>query len=147
LLHIRAARMGVELAVVPRLRWERSPDGNVALRYSDSIGEHARSDDDAVMLVLGTKRNDDPMRMRAGEALSHVVLSATAMGLATCPLTEPLNDTLARLALACEVFDGEAHPQTLIRVGSPASDSDSPPLLDRRPVSETTTWDDEPAVS
>ncbi|MCT7661363.1 nitroreductase [Mycobacterium sp. CPCC 205710] len=144
LLHIRAARMQVELAVVPRLRWYRSDGGDVALRYSERAGDHARgSDDGAVMLVLSTKRDDDSMRMRAGEALSHVVLSATAMGFATCPLTEPLNDMRSRLALACEVFDGEAYPQTLIRVGVPASDDDPPAPVDRRPVSETTTWADQ----
>jgi nitroreductase len=141
LMHIRAARMQVEFAVVPRLRWTRLEDGNVALRYAETAGVRADGPaDDAVMLVLGTNRDDDLMRLRAGEALSHLVLSAAAMGLATCPLTEPLNDSRGRLALACEVFDGEAHPQTLIRLGVPASDAAAPPLVERRPVSDTTTW-------
>lgn len=49
LLVIRAARLGVELAVVPRSRWVRHEDGRVALRFSDDEGE---PDDDAVLLVL-----------------------------------------------------------------------------------------------
>ena len=141
LLHIRAARRGVELAVVPRLRWHFSGDGGVALRFSGpSDGSTGDEHDDSVMLVLGTERDDDVMRLRAGEALSHVLLSATALGLATCPVTEPLDDAGARLALACEVFDGEAHPQVLIRVGVPASESHPLAPVERKTVSETTTW-------
>jgi nitroreductase len=141
LLHIRAARLGVELSVVPRLRWARLRDGGVALRYGEPSAERSdASPDDAVMVVLGTNRDDDVARLRTGEALSRVLLSATALGLATCPLTEPLNNVRSRLALACEVFDGEAHPQALIRLGLPVPDTDPPPPGPRRSVSETTTW-------
>jgi hypothetical protein len=45
-----------------------------------------------------------------------------------------------RLALACEVFDGEAHPQALIRLGLPEMDEAAPTPTERRPVSEITTW-------
>lgn len=137
LLHIRAARLGVELAVVPRSRWTRHRDGSVALRFAEVAAE---PDDDAVLLVLGTREDNDAMRLRAGEALSHITLTATAMGLASCPLTDPLNDMRSRLGLACEVFDGEAHPQALIRLGLPPADDVSHPPTVRRPVGETTTW-------
>jgi nitroreductase len=133
--------MGVELSVVPRLRWSRQDGGDVTLRYpGDAEDSAAQPNDDAVMLVLGTPRDDDVMRLRAGEALSRVVLTAAAMGLASCPLTEPLNDHRARIALACEVFDGEAHPQALVRLGLPADDADAPAPTPRRSLSETTTW-------
>lgn len=138
-LYIRAARLGVELAVVPRSGWVRHEDGRVSLCFPAPSGEPA---DDAVLLVLGTRVDDDDMRLRAGQALSHITLTATAMGLASCPLTEPLNDMRSRLGLACEVFDGEAHPQALIRLGFPPTDDTSPPPTERRPVSETTTWTD-----
>lgn len=139
LLHVRAARMGVELAVVPRVRWSRLDDGGLTLRYGP--GEPTDTAvDDGVLLALGTKSDDDPSRLRAGEALSRIVLSCAAMDLASCPLTEPLNDFGSRLTLACEVFDGESHPQALIRLGEPASEADPPPLLPRRSVNETTTW-------
>ena len=137
-LYIRAARLGVELAVVPRSRWVRHEDGSVALRFDEAAGE---PDDDAVLLVLGTSEDNDAMRLRAGEALSHITLTATAMGLASCPLTDPLNDMRSRLGLACEVFDGRAHPQALIRLGLPPVDDDVPrPPTERRTVSEITTW-------
>jgi len=137
LLYIRAARLGVELAVVPRSRWERHPDGSVALRFTE---EPAEPDDHAVLLALATREDNDTTRLRAGEALSHLMLTATAMGLASCPLTDPLNDMRSRLGLACEVFDGEAYPQALIRLGLPPAEDVSHPPSTRRPVSETTTW-------
>ena len=137
LLYIRAARLGVELAVVPRSRWVRHEDGSVALRFPEVAGE---PDDDAVLLVLGTRQDNDDMRLRAGETLSHLTLTATAMGLASCPVTDPLNDMRSRLTLACEVFDGEAHPQALIRLGLPPVDDVAQPPTERRPANETTTW-------
>lgn len=137
LLHIRAARVGVELAVVPRSLWTLNPDGGVALRFGEAPAE---PDDGAVLLVLGTGQDNDAMRLLAGEALSHVMLTATALGLVSCPLTEPLNDMRTRLELACEVFDGEAHPQTLIRLGFAPEDGARQPLTGRLPISETTTW-------
>lgn len=137
LLYIRAARLGVELAVVPRSEWVRHEDGGVTLHFAEGSAE---PDDNAVLLVLGTREDNDDMRLRAGEALSHLTLTATAMGLASCPLTEPLNDMGTRLALACEVFDGEAHPQTLIRLGLPPVDDVPPPSSERRSTDETTTW-------
>lgn len=137
LLYIRAARLGVELAVVPRSRWMRQKDASVTLRSPESAGE---PDDHAVLLVLATREDNDDMRLRAGEALSHITLTATAMGLASCPLTEPLNDMRTRLVLACELFDGEAHPQTLIRLGLPPADDAFRAPTERRSVIETTTW-------
>ena len=135
LMYIRAARLGVELAIVPRSRWIRQENGGIAL-----CSPGRDPDDHAVLLVLGTRQDNDDMRLRAGEALSHITLTATAMGLASCPLTEPLNDMGSRLRLACEVFDGEAHPQALIRLGLPPRDDETQPSTERRPVSETTTW-------
>ena len=137
LLYLRAARLGVELAVVPRSRWIRHEDGSVELRFT---GVAEEPDDDAVLLVLGTHEDNDAMRLRAGEALSHITLTATAMGLASCPLTEPLSDMRSRLRLAGEVFDGEAHPQALIRLGLPPVDDVPQPPTGRRPVREITTW-------
>ncbi len=136
-LYVRAARLGVDMAVVPRSRWVRHDDGNIALRSPGVAGEPA---DGAVLVVLGTRQDNDDTRLRAGEALSQITLTATAMGLASCPLTEPLNDMRSRLGLACEVFDGEAHPQALIRLGLPPVEAMARQPTERMPVSETTPW-------
>ena len=137
LLYIRAARMGVELAVVPKSRWALLDGGGVALQFPTGT---AAAPDDSALLVLGTRDDDDAARLRAGEALSHLTLTATAMGLASCPLTEPLDDIRSSQALACEVFDGEAHPQALIRVGLAPSGDDPLPTTQRRSVNEVTVW-------
>jgi nitroreductase len=142
LFYIRAARSEVRLGVVPKIRWARLDQSDIVLRYG---GERESIDgprvEDGAMLVLGTDNDDDLMQLRAGETLSHIVLSAAAMGLATCPLTEPLENQRNRLALGCEVFDGEARPQTLIRLGWAPTNGDPLVPVERRSVSETTTWD------
>jgi hypothetical protein len=137
-LVFRAARFGVQLSVVPTIRWARIGDTEFALRYGNGAPEHPG--DEAAMLVVATDTDTDAMRLRAGEALSDLTLSAAALGLATCPLTDPLRDTRNRLALACEVFDGEAYPQTLIRLGRQKA-ADPLPAVQRRSVAETTTFD------
>lgn len=138
LLHVRAERDGVRFGVVPRTGWGRSSDGDVVLQYGSPAAAPA---DDAALLVLATDTDGDLAHLRAGEVMSDVLLAATSMGLASCPLTTPLTDTRSRLSLACEVFDGEAYPQVLIRLGWAPADGSAPPVvLERRSVSETTTW-------
>jgi hypothetical protein len=138
LLVIRAERFGVRLAVVPGIRWARTGDIDFAVCYGGESPGHPG--DDAVMLVLATDTDDDATRLRAGEAVSDLTLSAAALGLASCPLTLPLHDTRSRLALACEVFDAEAYPQALVRLG-PTAVGDPLPPAERRSVAETTTFD------
>lgn len=142
LFHIRAARCGVTMGVVPKIRWVRLDDGDIDLRYGDAAyGVADAQDAGAVVVVLGTDTDNDRARLQAGETLSQLVLAATEQGLASCPLTRALNDTRDRLALACEVFDGDAYPQALIRLGWAPADSEALAPVERRPVSETTEWD------
>ncbi|KMO70370.1 nitroreductase family protein [Mycolicibacterium chlorophenolicum] len=139
LLLLRAARFGVQLSVVPRDRWRRLGDGQVQLHYGRGADD-AHRDDDGVLVVLATEGEDDLARLRAGEAASHLLLSATALGLASCPLTDPLRSARDRLALACDVFDGRAHPQILLRIGPRVVGAAELPSALRRPLAETTTW-------
>ncbi|MBO0678753.1 nitroreductase [Mycolicibacterium sp. S2-37] len=139
LLLIRAERFGARLAAVPATRWTRTGDTEFALCYGHGPAGETPGDE-AVILVLATESDSDADRLRAGEALSDLTLSAAALGLVTCPLTEPLRDTRNRLALACEVFDGEAQPQALIRLGMQSAGDPLPPA-ERRSVAETTTFD------
>lgn len=136
-LHVRSERDGVRFGVVPKAAWGRSSAGDVVLQYGSAADAPA---DDAVLLVLGTEGDGDLAQLRAGEVMSDVVLAATSMGLATCPLTTPLSDARSRLSLACEVFDGEAYPQVLVRVGWAPDGGEPLPVLERRPVRETTVW-------
>ena len=142
MFNVHASRSGVRLSVVPKIRWAPTGDDDITLRYGGEprAGNNPETQG-AAMVVLGTDTDTDLMRLRAGEMLSHISLSSTVMGLATCPLTDPLKDARNRLALACEVFDGDAVPQTLIRIGWPPSDGSPSAPVERRSLAETTAWD------
>lgn len=92
--------------------------------------------DNAVVIVLGTEGDDELARLRAGEATSLVLLSATAMGLATCPVTEPLEIPQTREAVRNDVFGAGGHPQMIVRLGWAALNADPLPLTPRRPLAE-----------
>lgn len=74
-------------------------------------------DDGAVVIALGTTDDGELSRLRAGEATSTVLLTATALGLASCPITEPLEFTETRAGVREHVFDGDSCPQMLLRIG------------------------------
>jgi nitroreductase len=97
------------------------------------------SADGGVLLALGTTADDDLARLRAGEASSLVLLTATALGLASCPVTEPLEIPETRDAVRADSFDDDSFPQMLLRVGWAPVNAD--PLLPtpRRPLDEVVT--------
>jgi nitroreductase len=94
------------------------------------------SQDNAVILALGTAADDDLSRLRAGEATSVVLLTATSLGLATCPITEPLEIETTRAAIRADVLGGEGYPQMLLRVGWAPVNADPLPATPRRDLSE-----------
>jgi nitroreductase len=98
------------------------------------------AEDNGVMLALGTESDDDLARLRAGEATSLVLLSATAMGLATCPVTEPLEISDTREAVRSDVFGTSGYPQMLLRVGWAAINADPLPATPRRPLPDVVDW-------
>jgi len=97
-------------------------------------------DDNAVVLALGTKDDSMLARLRAGEATSVTLLSATALGLANCPVTEPLEVAETRDALKAEVFGLSAIPQMLLRVGWAPVNADAVPATPRRPLSDVVEY-------
>ena len=98
------------------------------------------TEDNAVLLALGTEADDELARLRAGEATSLVLLSATAMGLATCPVTEPLEIPETREAVRADVFGTSGYPQMMVRVGWAALNADPLPATPRRPLSDVAEW-------
>lgn len=125
LMGARAARAGVMLRQVDMIP-----------RLNDIVAESVSHQDNAVVIVLGTEDDDELARLRAGEATSLVLLSATAMGLATCPVTEPLEIPHTREAVRADVFGASGHPQMLVRVGWAAVNADELPATPRRPLPE-----------
>ena len=94
------------------------------------------ADDNAAVLALGTVEDDRLSWLRAGEATSIVLLTATALGLACCPITEPLEIADTREAVRRDVFGTDGHPQMLLRVGWAPVNADPLPATPRRDVTE-----------
>ncbi|MGA7053493.1 MAG: NAD(P)H nitroreductase [Mycobacterium sp.] len=98
------------------------------------------ADDNAVVLALGTRTDDRLAQLRTGEATSVVLLTATAMGLACCPVTEPLEMTETREAVRSDIFGDSSYPQMLLRVGWAPINADPLPPTPRRELSEFVEW-------
>ena len=92
--------------------------------------------DHAVLLALGTSTDDDLARLRAGEATSMALLTSTSLGLASCPVTEPLEIDETRGAIRSDVFGGSGYPQMMLRLGWAPVGADPLPSAPRRPISE-----------
>jgi hypothetical protein len=88
------------------------------------------------LLVLATSSDDRMSQLRAGEALSAVVLTATELHLASCPLTQPVEVDTTRAVLRDQVLEGAATPQMVLRVGWAPVGSDPLPASPRRPLDD-----------
>ncbi|MUL47127.1 NAD(P)H nitroreductase [Mycobacterium sp. CBMA293] len=100
-------------------------------------------DDNGSLLALGTSGDTPIDRLRAGEATSAVLLTATAQGLATCPVTEALENPQCRATVRTDVFGDELFPQMLIRVGWAPLNADPLPATPRRPLTDVVSWLDD----
>lgn len=104
---------------VPAANLPNNPEGAVpaARRFrAGELADRGATPDRTALLVLGTTSDDRLCQLRAGEALSAVLLLATASRLATCPLSQPLEIGSTRRYLRDQVLDGIC-PQIVIRVG------------------------------
>jgi len=80
----------------------------------------SRDDDDASVLMVLSTAGDDPVALlRCGEAMSAVLLQATHLGLATTPLTQPLEVTEQRERVRRFVVGPRLHPHVIVRIGWP----------------------------
>jgi nitroreductase len=98
-------------------------------------GAEARDDAGAV-LVLATATDDPLALLRAGEATGVVLLTATALGLASCPLTEPLEIASTREIVRTKLLGGDGFPQMLLRIGWAPLNADPLPATPRRPLAD-----------
>jgi nitroreductase len=93
-------------------------------------------DDADRMLLLSTTSDDRISRLRTGEATSAVLLTATVQGLATCPLSEPLEVSETRDRIRADILEDSAFPQMIVRIGWAATSSETIPATPRRPFDE-----------
>jgi len=136
-----SGRQGTEAGVPARNTPSPGKSGAFAARVfanpglDQASGIQAR-DDAGVVVVLATDSDDDLAVLQAGEATGAVLLSATAMGLASCPLTEPLEIPATRAEVRTKLLGGEGFPQMLLRIGWAAINADPLPVTPRRPLSD-----------
>ena len=133
----RGAREGVPAANVPA-----EPLGDVPVRHfagaeqSESLLGKYESDG-TVLALFATSGDGAVDQLRAGEALSAVLLAATRFGLATDPISQPLEVTATRGQLRASVLGDAAEPQVLLRLGwAPMSTTPVPPT-GRRALADT----------
>jgi len=92
-----------------------------------------RVPDDAASLFAVTTPGDDVIdHLRAGEATSAVLLTATGLGLATTPLSQAVEVRATRDVIRRTVLHVPEHPQILLRIGHPANLADELPETPRR---------------
>ncbi|MCW4352936.1 nitroreductase family protein [Hoyosella sp. YIM 151337] len=102
---------------------------------SPAPGTDAASDE-AEIIMLTTASDDVLSRLRSGEASSAVMLEATALGLASCPITEPLEVRATREAVQNDVLHDTGVPQIAVRVGWAHINADPLPPTPRRAVDD-----------
>lgn len=115
----------------------RADGGDTARRFGEGeIVQPGDGTDGALLMVLGTASDDTLSQLRAGEALSAVLLHATRLGLATCPLSQPLEVASTRAMLRDDVLGGTLDPQLVLRVGWAPAGPPLPPTP-RRPLEDS----------
>lgn len=133
----RGAGEGVPAANVPT-----EPGGAVPVRHFAG-GEQpqtllGRFESDGTVLALLSTPGDGPVdQLRAGEALSAVLLGATRLGLSTDPISSPLEVPATRTQLQVALLHGATAPQILLRLGWAPMSTDLVPRTGRRPLADT----------
>jgi nitroreductase len=98
------------------------------------------ADENAVVVALATTDDDEMAHLRAGEATSVVLLTATALGLASCPVTEVLEVAETRESARESIFPAGGFPQMLLRVGWAPVNAEPLPSTPRRDLSDVVDW-------
>ena len=132
-----AAEDGVPAANTPAAAVHH---GDVAMRTFPGgaldVSEIGAEDDAGELLVLATPADDRVSRLRAGEALSAVLLAATDFRLATCPLSQATEFAATRDALRDAVLGTVGVPQIVLRVGWAPVSGEPLPSTPRRPAAD-----------
>jgi hypothetical protein len=93
--------------------------------------------DGGELLVLATVTDDLVSILRAGEAASAALLTATEVGMATCPLSQALEVADTRGRIRDQVLDGAAFPHLILRTGWAPTAAPLPPESPRRATGDT----------
>ena len=108
----------------------RFPSGNLEDTY---LGDDEPAD---ALVVVCSSSDDTSSRLRAGEALSAILLDATASGLATTTLSQATEVSTTRGLLQDDLIKDAANPQILVRLGWPEDGLEPLRETPRRPLDE-----------
>ncbi len=113
--------------------------GDVPMRHftrgRPSQPAHSLEHADASVLTVLSARSDDRLgTLRAGEAADAVLLAATGMGLATTPLSQPLDVSGTRDWIAEHLVGSGVFPQLVIRIGWADPQAPALPPTPRRSI-------------
>jgi nitroreductase len=127
---------------VPAANAPSDPAGTVLVREfaGADMGQSRRGSgraDGTLLLLLSTDADTPTDQLRAGEALSAVLLLATHLGLATDPISQPLEVAATRKDLRAACLGGTGEPQVLLRLGWAPLSAEPVPPTGRRPVDDT----------
>ncbi|PWU47948.1 nitroreductase, partial [Micromonospora globispora] len=101
----------------------------------EAAGLSAGADFDrgAAYVILFGDRDDPAAWLRGGEALSALLLTATAEGLSTAPISDAIELAWPRRMMR-ELLSGVGEPYLLVRVGWGPAGEDLPPAPRRAPA-------------
>ena len=138
----RLARDGVLAASTPP---QARVHGDTAMReFPQGTQPEARTGrneaDGGELLVLATLADDVVSVLRAGEAASVALLTATSIGLATCLLSQALELPGTRALVRGQVLDGAAYPHLILRTGWAPTAAPPPPESRRRATEDTVDY-------
>lgn len=102
----------------------------------EPLPAEAEEADTAELLVVSTTTDDRISRLRAGEAMSAVLLTATDLHLASCPIGGLLAGEATVRMVRDQVLSGDGYPQLVIRVGWAPNEYDPVPPSPRRAVDD-----------
>lgn len=128
--------VGVRADAIPHVVSPRHSD--VTLRDFElldpgSLEIPESADEHPIWCVLWTERDAPENWLRAGEALSRVLLNATEQGLATGVQSQPVEVPMIRAQINEHLLSGLGHAQVLVRIGwSGSPDSELPPPSPRQ---------------
>lgn len=105
-------------------------------RFHDTDAGAEREFEQEPLVAVLTSAGDTVLdRVRAGQAMQRVLLSATSSGLSASFLSQPIEVPYIRAALR-NLIGGPRHPQTVLRIGFGHPPAPTP----RRPVAEVTAY-------
>jgi len=134
----RADAEGIPATSLPR-RDSRADHELAPSRFpSGTLSDHEPEAEpvEPALLVICTSSDDTASRLRAGEALSAILLRGAADSLAMVPLSQAIEVDAARRLLQDDLLGDAACPQIIVQVGFAPLAAEQIPPTPRRPVDD-----------